>query len=154
MEEKEIRESKWSITWIVLQLAVIFSVLSQIETIESITRPGMYVIWAMVLILGCVTNHGKIWIDSFSQRFLIAYILFCLYCVFTGLIDGRHFSAHYIRVLIVPLLVTIAGSIYSNMDKSLINRLGRVYLACAVLFGLWVQRNYFPSYTSWLSSRK
>ena len=153
MIERDNKTNTWSLTWIVLQLAVVFSVFSQIESIERFARPGMYIMWIAVLALGCYKNHGKLHMDAFSQRFLIAYALFCLYCLFIGLIDSRHFSAHYIRVLIVPLLVTIAGSMYIDGDNKLVNRLGRVYLICSVLFGLWVQRTYFPSYTSWLSAR-
>ena len=113
----------------------------------------MYGTWIAVLVIGCLKNHGKIFVDTFSNRFIIAYMLFCAYCLFTGVLDSRHFSAHYIRVLIVPLIMTVAGCMYSDMEKTLLNIIGRVYLICSVLFGFWMQKNFFLSYTTWLSTK-
>lgn len=153
MEHIQGKGNTFSLSWLIMELAVIFSVFSQIESIERITRPAMYAIWAVAIVYGIIKHHGKLPTTQFSQRFVIAYALFLVYCVFTGLIDSRHMSANYIRVLVVPLLVNIAGDMYADERRELFDRLGKVYLICAVIFALWVQRTYFPSYTSWLSTR-
>lgn len=147
------KKNTWSLTWIVLQLAVVFSVFSQIDPVERFFRPAMYAIWAIALVLGVFKREGKLHVDAFSERFLIAYSSFFVFCLLAGLIDSRHFNANYIRVLIVPLLVTITGGMFANEDRTLFNRLGKLYLICSVIFALWVQRTYFPSYISWLSTR-
>lgn len=153
MEQIQDKESTFSFSWLIMELAVIFSVFSQIESIERITRPGMYAIWAVAIVYGGIKYHGNLPITRFSQGFIVAYMLFLVLCAFTGLLNSRHLSANYIRVLIVPLLVTIAGDMYADEQKELFNRLGKVYLICAVVFALWVQKTYFPSYTSWLNTK-
>lgn len=153
MEQRIGKGNALPLSWVALELAVILSVFSQIEAIERIARPGMYAMWVLVLVLGVYKNQGKLPVTAFSQRFILAYILFCLFCVVTGFIDHRHFSANYIRVLLVPLLVTIAGDMYANEDEELVNQIGRLYLFCAIVFAFWVQRTYFPSYASWLSTK-
>lgn len=150
---QEGKKKTWSLTWILLELAVIFSVFSQIGPLETIARPGMYAIWISVLLAGCVKNGGRIVLSRFSVRFLIAYVLFCLLCATTGLFDGNHLSTNYLRVLLVPLLVTIVGDMYANEDNDLLNRIGRLYLICSVVYAIWVHATFFPSYSAWLVSR-
>ena len=153
MENDIIKRNDMSISRIVLIIAVILSVFSQIESVEKYTRIGMYIAWALVLVIGVFRKKGRVAIDSFSRRFLIAYVFYFVITFLIGLIDSHHFFSNYIRVLIVPLVVTIAGGMYSDEEKYYIDCLVRVYLISSVIFGFWVQRTYFPSYTYWLSSR-
>lgn len=139
-----------SLTWLFLELAIVFSVFSQIGPLEKIARPGMYAMWFAVLVSNCIKNRGKIQISAFTQRFFIAYILFCLYCVITGLFNPSHLQANYIHVLLIPLLMTLAGDFYVNEDKALFNRIGKLYLVCSLILAVWVQLKYFSSYESWL----
>lgn len=141
------------LTDILLCLAIIFSVFSQIEPIENITRPIMYVMWIILFIVGCIKKRGKIYIDSFTQIFIICYVVFIAFCITTSLVDKEHLSANYIRVLVIPLLISIIGCLYSNINDKVINVIGRVYIYSALIFGLWVQFTYFPSYNSWLNQR-
>ena len=134
------------LTDILLCLAIIFSVFSQIEPIENITRPIMYVMWIILFIVGCIKKRGKIYIDSFTQIFIICYVVFIAFCITTSLVDKEHLSANYIRVLVIPLLISIIGCLYSNINDKVINVIGRVYIYSALIFGLWVQFTYFPSY--------
>lgn len=113
----------------------------------------MYAIWIAVLLVGCVKKQGKLLLSRFSIYFLIAYGLFCLLCAATGLFDSNHLSANYLRILLVPLLVTIVGDMYADEDNGLLNRIGRLYLICSVVFAIWVHATYFPSYSAWLISR-
>ena len=141
------------LTDILLCLAIIFSVFSQIEPIENITRPIMYVMWILLIIVGCIKKKGKLFIDNFAQLFIISYILFVAFCIITSFIDSEHLKANYIRVLIIPLLVSIIGCMYSDIDKKVINLIGRVYIYCSFLFAVWVQLTYFTSYNLWLNQR-
>ena len=141
------------LTDILLCLAIIFSVFSQIEPIENITRPIMYVMWILLIIVGCIKKKGKLFIDNFAQVFIISYILFVAFCIITSFIDSEHLKANYIRVLIIPLLVSIIGCMYSDIDKKVINVIGRVYIYCSFLFAVWVQLTYFTSYNLWLNQR-
>lgn len=153
MEKEIIKRNDFFLSRLVTLLAVVLSVFSQIESIENYTRIGMYLAWGLVLILGLFRNKGRVSIDSFSQRFLFAYIIYCVFIILTGLIDSNHFSSNYFRVLVVPLVVTIAGGLYSDEEKSFTDSIVRVYLISSVIFGIWVQSTYFPSYSYWLSSR-
>ena len=145
--------STWSLSGVILQLCVVFSVFSQIDSVERFARPGMYIMWIITLVLGCYKNRGKLRMDGFSKRFLLAYITFYLLCMVTGIFDEKHFSANYIRVLLIPLFVTFAGSMFADLDEKLFDRMGKLYLISSVIFALWVQRTYIPSYSSWLNTR-
>ncbi len=140
-------------TWLVLKLAVIFSVFSQIETIERFARPGMYALWIAVPAVWCMRNRGKLRIARFTQKYIIAFALFCLLCGLAGIHAKSHFSANYLRVLVAPLLVTVAGDLCAEEDDRLFQQIGRIYLVCALIFAFWVQRTYIPSYDFWLNSR-
>ena len=140
-------------TDILLVLAVVFSVFSQIEVYARLTRPFMYIFWILLVLFGCIKKKGKLFIDSFAEKFIFVYFLFFVFCFITGLVDTNHYSTNYIRVLIVPLIVSVVGCMYSDIDKKTINVLGKVYVLAAFVFGLWVQVNYFPSYNFWLKSR-
>lgn len=152
MERRETRGIAWLLALFVLELAVVFSVFSQIDALEQFARPAMYAAWLLVLLMGIVKNRGRIPLRGFTLRFFLAYLLFLGLCVVTGLVDSRHLSANYMRVLLVPLLVTFAGDLYADEDRALWNRIGKLYLVCSVIFAVWVQRTYFPSYASWLKA--
>lgn len=153
MIDREKRVNTWSLTWIVLQLAVVFSVFSQITPISNVARPAMYAMWGVVIAVGCIKHKGKIPTKPFTNRFFLIYVAYLLLCFIAGLFDKQHLSSNYIRVLIVPLLVTVAGDMNTKEDKELFNRLAKLYLITAVIFALWVQITYIPSYSSWLSTR-
>ena len=154
MERTQDKRKGLSTSWLVMELAVVFSVLSQINSVARFTRPAMYAMWILAIIVGITRTKGNLKITQFSARFILAYILFLIFCAITSIIDTRHISANYIRVLIVPLLVTVVGEMYADEDRELFNRLGKLYLISSVIFAFWVQRTYFPSYSSWLSARR
>ena len=126
MEQKKDKNGGLSAKWILLELTVIVSVFSQIASIASITRPTMYVLWGIIILVGCINRKGKIPVKQFTQRFILAYALFGMLCLITGLFNSQHFAANYLRILIVPLLVTIAGDMYSGEDRDLFYRLSKV----------------------------
>lgn len=149
----EINRKKSSLNWLVLEITVVISVLSQITPISGVVRPAMYALWGGIIVIGCVRNRGRILIKPFTQRFVLAYLMYVLLCVTTGFFDSRHFSANYLRVFIIPLIVTIAGDMNSKEDRRIFNRLTKLYLVAAIVFAVWVQITYIPSYSFWLSTR-
>lgn len=153
MKQRETRGITWPTARLTLELAVVFSVFSQMDAIEQFTRPAMYAAWILVLIMGAAKHQGKLLLKGFMLRFLLAYFLFVGLSLVSGFADRKHLSASYIRVLIVPLLVTLAGDMYADEDPDFWNRIGKLYLICSVIFALWAQKTYFPSYTFWLQSK-
>ena len=147
----EIRSSY--ITKCLLEFAIIISVFSQIEPISEITRPLMYISWLLVIAWGGIKNNFNVKINSFTQTFLVSFIAFCSFCLIAGLFNKEYLSANYLFVLAVPLLVTFAADMYSNMEPNLLNRLAKLYLMSSIIFAVWVQIVYFPSYRDWLGSR-
>lgn len=142
-----------SITWLFLELAIVVSVFSQIETISKVMHPFMYLSWILVIGWGIIKNNFGIKISSFTKKFIVSYIAFCSFCLIVGQFDELYLSANYLRVLTVPLLLTIAGNLYSDMDKTLLNRLTILYLICSIIFAFWVQITYFASYGAWLTAQ-
>ncbi|MCR5742985.1 MAG: O-antigen ligase family protein [Lachnospiraceae bacterium] len=153
MELNVIKEKSGGLTAIILMMVVIFSVFSQVVAVEKIARPSMYALWVIALIYGTIRNDGKVRLGSFSKIFLVGYGMFWIYCTIVGMFNGKHFEANYIRALVKPLIVTIVGEMYYNTSRSLINQIGRIYLICAVVFAIWVQVTFLPSYSTWLTTR-
>ena len=119
---------------------------------SEITRPAMYMIWIVVIVWGWIKNDYKIIVSAFAQRFIISFVAFASFCLIAGQFNELYFSANYLSILVTPLLVTIAGDMYGNMDEALMGRLAKLYLICSVIFAVWVQITYFSSYSSWLLS--
>lgn len=153
MEYIESRGITWRLSWFILELTVIFSVFSQLNAVEQYARPAMYVTWILALFVGIVKKQGKLLISGFTLSFLVAYIFFLGLCLVSSFVDSKHLSANYIRVLLIPLMVSFVGDLYSTEDRELWNRVGKIYLICSVIFAIWVQKTYFPSYASWLRTK-
>lgn len=152
METEIVQKKSSSLTWLFLELAIVVSVFSQIELISEVMRPSMYAVWILVILWGVVKNNFSIRFSSFTKKFIVPYVAFCSFCLIIGQFDETYLSARYLRVLTVPLLVTIAGDMYANMDLALLNRIVKLYLICSVIFAFWVQGTYFASYSAWLSA--
>ncbi|MBR3352209.1 MAG: O-antigen ligase family protein [Lachnospiraceae bacterium] len=147
-------KSTLSVKNLLLELAIICSVFSQIESVERVFRFAMYIMWILVLLFGLAKQRSLVHINDFSKTFIFAYLLFVLFCLLRGFIDNNFLTTNYLRVLLVPLMVTISGDIVADDNIKTIDKLCRVYLICALIFAVWVQRTYFTSYSSWLVSRR
>ncbi len=154
MQSKNYLEKRSSyITKILLEFAFVISVFSQIEPVMVVTRPLMYASWIFVIAWGFIKNNFNAKISNFAQIFLMSFIAFCSFCLVFGLFDELYFTANYIFVLAVPLLVTLAADMYSNIEECLLNRLAKLYLVSSIIFALWVQIVYFPSYGEWMGAQ-
>lgn len=150
MEQAKTEGNRNRMPLLFFELAIVFSVFSQIQPIEAFTRPAMYASWVVVLIFSVINSDGILTISAFSRRFFLTYLLFCVYRGIVMFYDRNHIMGDYMRIMLIPLMVSFIGDFFAIDSKKLINRMGRLYLICSVIFAFWVQRTYFPSYASWL----
>lgn len=144
---------KTAIRKYLLCFAIIVSVLSQIEAIEGLARPAMYGSWLFVLGYALAERKGKLVFSPFAKSFVICYALFSVLCLLSGLFDGAHLQSNYLKVLLVPLLVTLVGGVYVEADAAELQLYLVVYIACAFVYAVWVNITYFSSYTVWLTQQ-
>lgn len=138
---------------ILLHIAIIVSVFSQIEPIARVIRPTMYAMWVLLIGYAVVRSGRRFYIAPFTKVFIVSYTLFIALCVLASLHDSVYLTANYLGMLRVPLLVTIVGDYYSTCsNKDEIQAYIKTYIGCAVLYAFWVQITYFPSYSAWLRS--
>ena len=136
---------------ILLKLAVITSVLSQIGALGAIFRPAMYTIWLVVIAIGLIDQKLKIELTSFAYKYVKLYPIWLIICMVAAIFGENHLSGNYLRIVLVPALVTITANLYKDdMTPQIILSLRKVYVICALCFAAWVHMTYFPSYLSWL----
>ena len=138
--------------WIVL--VIVLSVFSQIESIDRIVRPLMYLSWMAALGLLIVRNGFSFW---FSKSTLIYLALFSIFSALQVLVYGfqqTHMKGNYFRILRIPLLVSLVAELYkASCREKDFQLIVKVYILCSLVYALWVNLTYFPSYTAWLSQR-
>ena len=143
--------------WILLELAVASSVLSQIREIESFFRPLMFALWISVIVFCCVRQKIRITASRFARNYMIAFLVFCLFCAICSLKNSDYLSANYLRVFAVPLIVTIAAENSSTQDKDIdkekLLRVVSIYCFFALILALWAHVSFFSSYSRWLSTQ-
>ena len=137
-----------SATNVLFVVAIICSVFSQITPISFFTRPAMYVAWSFVILWEIVNKSGKLYISGFSRRFIVMFLFFFCFCLFSGL----YLNTNYIRIMVVPLMVSFASD-NMRVQKKTLDFYAIVYSVCAVIFGIWVHFTYFRSYSSWLTTQ-
>lgn len=138
--------------WIIV--VIVCSVFSQIESIDSIIRPAMYVSWLLVLGLLIVRNQFTFSFSKPTSIYLVSYSIFAFLNSFRLLLTGKRIEGNYFRILAIPLLVSIVAELYKkNCKKQDIQILAKMYVLCALIYALWVNSSYFTSYNAWLSQR-
>lgn len=143
--------SKRIVNIFMLKLAIIISVLSQVDTIESIFRPVMYIVWLIVVAAGLIDRKLKIELSNYACKYLFLYSIWLIVCIVLSIIGTNHLSGNYLRVMIVPALMIITADLYKDdMTLESLESLCKVYVVCAFTFAIWVHLTYFPSYANWL----
>lgn len=138
-----------------LHIAIIVSVFSQMDPLAKITRPAMYAMWVLLIGFAIVRSGNAFYISKFTKVFLVCYAVFATVCVVASVFDPVYLTANYLGMLRVPLLVTIIGDYYSTfLDKEKVQPFLRTYIGCAVVYAIWVQITYFPSYSAWLRANQ
>lgn len=144
------KTSRAGISVFLLKLAVLISVFSQIDPLAKIARPIMYASWVLIIgvIVASTGRHFRL--SRFTLSFIVSYILFVLICLVRLLLSRKFAFPNYAQVLLVPLVVTITGDYYSRLTEDKLQSVLRVYIVCALVYAVWAQITYFPSYSSWL----
>lgn len=134
-----------------LQICIIASIFSQIESISSFVRPIMYVAWIVMTILLLIRNQGRMPFHRCTAIFCGCYALLIIGCIFLDLFGTKHLSGNYIHIMYIPLLVSIIGEAFSPFaEKRDYECLLKTYIVGAMIYAVWVNVTYFASYNSWL----
>lgn len=136
--------------WLI-QLCTIVSIFSQIETVSSVFRPLMYAAWIITLGYYVVGNIRQIVFPKIASLYTFSFVLFIVLCILASLIGQNHLDGNYLRIMTIPLLVTIVGGFFGcNASHEEIQKVLKTYLLCALLYAIWVNITYFASYSNWL----
>lgn len=140
-------------TYAILCAAVISSVLSQITALGNGFRIIMYLAWALLFFVQVYQNNFKLTLSRFSKVFFLAYMIWGAICLAASVFGTNHLSGNYLRIMAVPLVVTLIADLGCEWNEECIVHVCKIYIICAVLFGIWVNLNYFTSYSDWISSQ-
>lgn len=136
-----------------IQGCVIASIFSQIESISIIMRPIMSVMWILAVVFYLIKYRGRVFMHGSTKIYTICYSLLLLESIIITLAGFDHLNGNYINIMYIPLLASIVAEYFSQ--KPIFNKNGLrtiliTYLVGAVIYGLWVNVTYFPSYSDWL----
>lgn len=150
----EFQRNKRNILPGILYTTIIVTVLSQIDTLPLV-RPLMYGCWIVLVGFLVASTHGFIPKTKFSAVFLATFFIFILYCLICSLFKPVYLSNHYLRIMVIPLLVTVVGSfLYKIISTDEIYKLCRIYTITSLIFAIYIHITYFASYQSWLSNNE
>ena len=138
---------------ILLGLTVALSIASQITPIAAYVKVGMYIGWILVFGAGCIQKKGKLIVSSFTKHFLLLYGIYAVYALVSAVFFRKGVLFNYVRLMLIPLAMCVLGDIYSDYDEQLLYDIAKVYVVASVVFAIWVNVTYFPSYSSWLQAR-
>lgn len=137
-----------------LYFTIAITVLSQIEMLK-LARPLMHGSWIALIGLQLIIKRGILLRIRFTFIFLaayFAYILFCLICYFSNSIFLEN---HYLKTLLVPMLVTFASNLMAeDIKRQEVHTLCKVYVIGAIVYAIYVHLKYFASYKNWLSANE
>ena len=135
-----------------LIISIFVSVFSQIEPIEPVLRPLMYICWPLSC-LGSILTFKQIRISRFTTYFAFTYLIFIIYCLICYAAGAENIKSYYLQVLYIPLMLCLLADFCSDRISVIrFQRLCKIYVWVSFLFALWVNLTYFRSYGSWLSS--
>lgn len=137
-----------------MSIVIALSVFSQIETIDRIARPLMYLSWIVALGLLIVRNNFSFWLSNPTLIYLACFSVFSVIQVFIYCFQKTHLNGNYFRILRIPLLVSLMAELYKSICREKdFQVIVKVYTICSLIYAVWVNLTYFPSYSLWLSQR-
>lgn len=138
----------------ILYITIIVTVLSQIDALPLV-RPLMYGCWIVLVGFLVASTHGLLPKTKFNAIFLTTFFIFIFYCLICSLFKPAYLSNHYLRTMVIPLLVTIVGSyLYNTISTDEIYKLCCIYTITSLIFAIYIHFTYFASYQSWLSNNE
>ena len=134
-----------------LQLCILTSIFSQIESISSVMRPIMYMAWGVTAVFFISRNRGRIVIHKCTKIFAGCYVLLVVGCIMMALFGSKHLEGNYIHIMYIPLIVSLIGENFASVaQESDYKKLLKTYLLGALIYAFWVNITYFTSYNNWL----
>jgi len=132
-------------------LCIIVSIFSQIKPLEDIFRPLMYASWFFTFLYCILYAKLKLSLSKFTYYFIFVLIIFLLYCVFCSSIFGSfHLENNYLRLLYIPIMLSILGDIYSNfITEKQLQIIYITYVLMSIVFAIWVHNTFFSSLLNW-----
>lgn len=144
---------RFQLKWMVYATVVI-TVLTQVEALERLLRPLMYVAWAGTGGLALVMRGFKTGLSRFIKWFGFIYVIWLLICMGLSFAGTNHLNGRYLDAMAIPLFVTFVADVTRPLfRKQDIITLCKLYVIVAAVYALYVQLNYFGSYSVWLNSR-
>ena len=101
-----------------LQLCILTSIFSQIESISSLMRPIMYIAWIVTAVFFIARNRGRIVIHKCTKVFGGCYSLLAVGCIVMALFGSRHLEGNYIHIMYIPLFVSVIGDNFSPFAQN------------------------------------
>lgn len=138
---------------IILYLAIIMSIASQVNSISGIARILMHILWVCTILSFTIQHKGVVRISRFTQIFVVLYCLYFLFCISCSVLFGtHHLNSNYLYLMLIPAFMTIVGDIGADfIDNNILQNVCKVYFVSAIVFSIWVQINYFPTYSSFMN---
>lgn len=137
-----------------MSIVILLSVFSQIETIDRLVRPLMYLAWIAILGVLFARNDFSIFLSRPTSVYLACFLFFSGIQVLVFGFEQTHLNGNYFRIIRIPLLVSLVAELYRPYcDRTNFQTIVRVYILCSLIYALWVNFTYFPSYNAWLSQR-
>lgn len=136
-----------------LYLTIILTVLSQPVGFDRYIRPLMYIGWILLAFSLFFTKKGVLPNTGFLKIFVINYFLYILFCLITTAFGINHLSSQYLRIMFIPILMTIIGNFFQGIltDKDVYS-LSVIYVLSSLVYAVYVNVTDFSSYQNWLNS--
>lgn len=144
---------KITVRSVLLNIAIIVSVLSQIAPDVFMLRASLYVAWFLIIGYMMIERRHSFYISEFTKVFFCCYVMFALFCAFNMIVNSEYTVPNYLRVLLSPLAICIVGDACSDIDEKDLQASIKLYFICAVLYAICVNYKYLPSYSTWLAMR-
>ena len=144
-----------SITFKFLYLSVILTVLSQILQYSQYTKPLMYLMWVLTMMMVLLDNHFKIRTTTYMRRMVLGIIIIGVECLFVGIIksNSAFFPSNYLTAICIPLFIYIVGvQIGCTVTAKHIQKIMILYCVSAIILGTYLLVTYIPSMSEWKES--
>lgn len=136
---------------LLFEITVVITVASQIDAIQRVLRPVMYAMWIIMFLYLIARSGGSLPMSHFSKTYIAEYVLYILYCLVCTMLGSNHMSGNYVTVLVTPLVVTLVASLMrGRINRDSLMSIMKVYVIVTLIFALYCNIRYFPSYSEWL----
>lgn len=135
-----------------VNITIVISILSQIKEAEFLARPIMHILWIGLVLIGIIKNNATLKLSRFTITYTSLYAVYIVVCLTVSAFGLNHLSSLYLRALAIPMLVLLASNCnHDFFTTSSFISFSKTYVISAVLFAIYVNINYFVSYSAWIT---